>query len=138
MILTFSVSISHLVFPVCRHSFFFSFSFSFSFFPFSFFSAKQLSRNDGNPCLNFFPYPLSFQMHSCISIRRCVRPSVRPSVRHTRVEFLPNLTKIESGLRQYAILKTIQRQVRGQFARTHLLFELCSTCYLVFIIQSLT
>ena len=74
-------------------------------------------------------------MRSRISIRGCVRPSVRQSVRrsvgHTRVEYLrngPNLNKIASGIRKNAILKMIQRQVRGQWARTHLLSELCSTC----------
>ena len=71
----------------------------------------------------------------CPSVRRSVRPSVRPSVRwsvgHTRVEFLrngPNSNKIASGIRKYAIWKTIERQVRGQLARTDLLSELCSTC----------
>ena len=66
-----------------------------------------------------------------------VRPSVRPSVGHTRVEFLrngPNLNKIASGMRKYAIQKTIQRQVRGQYARTHLLSEHCSTCFCVFLV----
>ena len=69
-----------------------------------------------------------------ITIRRCVRPSVRPwvdlSVGHTRVEFLRNrlnLNKIASGIRQYAIKKTIQREVGGQFPKTHLLSKLCST-----------
>jgi len=62
-----------------------------------------------------------------------VCPSVGRSVRHTRVEFPrngPNSNKIASGIRKYAIWKTIQRQVRGQLARTHLLSELCSTCFL--------
>ena len=87
-------------------------------------------------------------MRSRISIRGCVRPSVRPSVRrsvrrsvgpsvgwsvrHTRVEFPrngPNSNKIASGKRKYVIWKTNQRQVRGQLARTHLLSELCSTCF---------
>ena len=66
------------------------------------------------------------------SVRRSVGPSVGRSVRHTRVEFSrngPNSNKIASGIRKNAILKTIQRQVRGQLARTHLLSELCSTCY---------
>ena len=78
-------------------------------------------------------------MRSRISIKGCVRPSVgpsvrwsvRPSVRHTRVEFPRNglnWNKIASGIRKYAIWNTIQRQVRGQLARTHLLSELCSTC----------
>ena len=83
-------------------------------------------------------------MRSRISIGECVRPSVGPSIRpsvlpsvhcsvgHTRVEFLrngPNSNKIASGIKKYAILKTIQRQVRRQYARTHLLSELSSTCY---------
>ena len=78
-------------------------------------------------------------MRSRISIRGCVHPSVRPSVRrsvrHTQVEYPrngPNLNKIASGIRKYAIWKTIQRQVRGQLARTHLLSELCSTCFSCF------
>ena len=56
----------------------------------------------------------------CWSVCRSVRRSVRPSVGHTRVEFLrngPNSNKIASGIRKYAILKTIQRQVLRQFAR---------------------
>ena len=80
-------------------------------------------------------------MRSRISIRMCVRPSVGPSVRrsvrHTRVEFPrngPNSNKIASGIRKYAIWKTIQRQVRGQLARTHLLAELCSTCFPLLVI----
>ena len=63
-------------------------------------------------------------MRSRISIRGYVRPSVRPSNRpsvgHTWVEFLKNglnLNKIASGIWNYAIWKTIQRQVRGQVAR---------------------
>ena len=71
----------------------------------------------------------------CPSVRRSVRPSVGRSVRHTRVEFPrygPNSNKIASGIRKYAIWKTNQRQVRGQLARTHLLSELCSTCFCVF------
>ena len=79
-------------------------------------------------------------MRSPISIRGCVRRSVGPSVgrsvgrsvRHARVEIMgngSNLNKIALGIRKYAIQKTIQRQVRGQFTRTHLLSELCSTCY---------
>ena len=68
-----------------------------------------------------------------MSVRPSVRWSVGRSVRHTRVEFPrngPNSNKIASGIRKYAIWKTIKRQVRGQFARTHLLSELCSTCSL--------
>ena len=56
----------------------------------------------------------------CLSVRPLVPPSVGPSVRHTRVEFRrngPNSNKIASGIRKYAIQKTIPRQVRGQFAR---------------------
>ena len=70
------------------------------------------------------------------SVRRSVGPSLGRSVRHTRVEFPrngPNLNKIASGIRKYAIWKTIQRQVRGQLARTHLLSELCSTCFLLIL-----
>ena len=77
-------------------------------------------------------------MRSCISIRGYVCPSVRrfvrPSVRPTQVEFLrngisePNLNKIASGVSNYAIGKTIERQVHKQIARTHLLSELSSTC----------
>ena len=74
-------------------------------------------------------------MRSRIYIKGCVRPSVGPSVgpsvRHTRVEFLrngPNSNKIASRVRKYAIRETIQRQERGQLARTHQLSELCSTC----------
>ena len=84
-------------------------------------------------------------MRSCISIRgrvhrsvgrsvhRAVSRSVHPSDGHTRVEFLkkrPNWNKIASGIRKYAIQKAIQRQVRGQFARMHLLSKLCLTCLL--------
>ena len=74
-------------------------------------------------------------MRSRISIRGFVGPSVRRFVRHTRVEFLRNglnLNKIASGTWNYAIWKTIHRQVRGPIARTHLLSELCSTCSLLF------
>ena len=42
----------------------------------------------------------------CPSVRPSVRPSVGRSVRHTRVEYLrngPNLNKIASGIRNYAI-----------------------------------
>ena len=62
-------------------------------------------------------------MRSRISIRGCVRPSVRrsvgrsvgPSVRHTRVAFLrnrPNLNKIASGIRKYAI----KRRFKDKYA----------------------
>ena len=85
-----------------------------------------------------FPYPLFLDAFShlykrvCPSVRPSVRPSVCRSVRHTRVEFPrngPNSNKIDPGMRKYTIWKTIQRQVSGQLARTHLLSELCSTCY---------
>ena len=62
-------------------------------------------------------------LYEAVSVRRSVRRSVRWSVRHTRVEFPRNglnSNKIASGIRRYAIWKTIQRQVRGQLARTHL------------------
>ena len=65
------------------------------------------------------------------SMREFVRRSVCWSVSHTQVEFLKNglnLNKIASCTWNYAIWNTIQRQVRGQIARTHLLSELCSTC----------
>ena len=68
----------------------------------------------------------------CPSVGPSIGPSVRRSVRYTRVGFprnSPNSNKIASGIRKYAIWKTIQRQVRGQLARTHLLSELCSTCF---------
>ena len=72
----------------------------------------------------------------CRSVDRSVGPSVgwsvHRSVRHTRVEFLrigPNLNKIATGIGKNATTKTFQRQVRGNFARTHLLSELCSTCF---------
>ena len=35
----------------------------------------------------------------------------------------------KQGIRKYAIWKTIQRHIRGQLARTHLLSELCLTCF---------
>ena len=62
--------------------------------------------------------------------------SVRPSVRHTRVEFprnTPNSNKIASGIRKYAIWKTIQRQVRGQFARERICCR--NSVRLVFLFQ---
>ena len=84
-------------------------------------------------------------MHSCISIRGClsvhpsvpalIRPSVRPLLSHTRVEILrkglsgPNLNKIASGTWNCAIWMVIKRQVRKQIARTHLMSELCQTCF---------
>ena len=83
-------------------------------------------------------------MRSRISIRGCVRPSVGPSVRplvgpsHTSwiskkwAEFEQN-----SITRKYAIWKTIQRQICGQLARTHLLSEFRSTCCLSVLRQSL-
>ena len=64
----------------------------------------------------------------CLSVGWSVRLSVGQSVCHTRVEYLrngSNLNERASGIRKYAI----QRQVRGQFARTHLLSDLCSTCF---------
>ena len=51
-----------------------------------------------------------------------VCPFVRPSVRHTRVEFL------RKGLSlNYAICKMILSQVQELFARKHLLSVLCQT-----------
>ena len=81
-------------------------------------------------------------MRSRISIRGCVRPSVRPSVGHTRVEFLrngTNLNKIASGTWNYAIKKTIQGRVSKQFARMHLMSDVCDcqTCSLKFRFVSL-
>ena len=38
------------------------------------------------------------------------------------------MNNIASGVSNYAIGKTIKRQVRKQIARTHLLSKLCSTC----------
>ena len=58
-----------------------------------------------------------------------VCPSVRPSIGHKRVEFQRNglnLNRIASGTWNYAIRKTIQRQVRGQIVRTHI----CSTGFI--------
>ena len=84
----------------------------------------------------------------CPSIRWSVHPSVRPLVRrsvgHTRVEFLrnePNLNKIASGIRKYAIQRAIQKQLRGQFALTHLLSDLAfllliTVCHLNFFSQN--
>ena len=63
-------------------------------------------------------------MRSRIYFRGCVRPSVS----HTRVEFLrngPNLNEIASGIRKCATSKTSMRVIRP---RTHLSSELCSTC----------
>ena len=83
------------------------------------------------PSLSFYLFLDAFS-HLYKRVCLSVGPSVRPSVRHTRVEFPrngPNLNKKASGIRKYAIWKTIQRQVRGQLARTHdashLLSELC-------------
>ena len=72
----------------------------------------------------------------CPSVGRSVRPSVgrsvRPSVGPSHTSWISKKwagsNKIASGIRKYAIWKTIQRQLRGQLARTHLLSELCSTC----------
>ena len=79
-----------------------------------------------------FIFPVSKnEKNKCVVRRFPVGLSVGRSVRHTRAEFPrngPNSDKITSGIRKYAIWKTIKRQVRGQLARTHLLSELCSTC----------
>ena len=70
-------------------------------------------------------------MRPRISMRGCVRPSVG----HTQVEFLRNsisvliLKKIASGIQNNVIQKTIQRQICEQIARTHLLTDLCQTCF---------
>ena len=83
-------------------------------------------------------------MRSRISISGCVCPSVRRSVRplHTRWiskkwDFRLNWNKIASGTCNYAIRKTIQIQVRKQIARTHLMSELCQTCFSTSIVQYL-
>ena len=70
--------------------------------------------------------------HLCKRLCPSVRPSVRRSLSHTRVEFLRNglySNQMASGTWNYAILKTIRRQARGRIARTHLMTELCQTCY---------
>ena len=60
-------------------------------------------------------------MHSCI----CKRGYVRPSVRHTRVEFLRNeIFRLNSneraaGIGSKASWRRIQRRVREQIARLH-------------------
>ena len=56
----------------------------------------------------------SVEAFSHLDIRGCVRPSVSPSARHIRVEFLSN------GLNLNKIAYP-----------THLISELCQTCFLV-------
>ena len=70
-----------------------------------------------------------------LSVCPPVRPPVHPSFRHTRVTCLRNKisglnkNKIASGTWNYSIRKTIQRWVLEQIARTHLMSELCRTCF---------
>ena len=58
--------------------------------------------------------------------------SVDPSVRHTQVEFREKYAEFEQNSienMKQCHFKDIQTQVCGQFARTHLLSELCLTCF---------
>ena len=110
----------YLVVNYCSFSFFHSLLFSF-FFSFSFFLF-----------LDAFSH---LYKRVCLSVRPSVGSSVRWSVSHTRVELLRNRisglnsNKIASRSWNYAIRKTIQRQVLKQIAWTHLMSELCQTCF---------
>ena len=75
-------------------------------------------------------------------IRRSVDSSVRPSVRHTRVEYLRNPVfwlkwrKIVIGTWKISSWRTIQRRVREQIARTYPMSKLCMT--LMYLIMHLS
>ena len=107
---------------------------------FSVFSTS-LMRPEGKIYIGFWPFWVTV-LHTSMKqkgfldafshLYKGVCLLVGPSIHYTPVELLRNelnLNKIASGLWNYAIIKTIQRRVRKQFARTHPMSDLCQTCF---------